>query len=175
VLEPLLADDAFLADLEGAGGSHDRVRLWWLGQSGCLVEHRGRRLLIDPYLSDSLTRKYAGTDKPHVRLTRRVVDPARLTGIDVVTSTHNHTDHLDGETLRAVLTMNPGASIVVPAANTAFAAERLGVPPARLTAAHEGLPLHVKGFDLLGLPSAHETLERDDEGRPRFLGYPIRA
>ena len=30
----------------------------------------GRHLLLDPYLSDSLTKKYAATDKPHVRMTR---------------------------------------------------------------------------------------------------------
>ena len=52
-----------------------------------------------PYLSDSLTAKYAGTDKPHVRMTERAIDPARLDFIDVVTSSHNHTDHLDHETL----------------------------------------------------------------------------
>ena len=33
----------------------------------------------------------------------------------------------------------------------------------------------MKGFDLLGLPSAHETVERDDQRRPRFLGYLIRV
>ena len=32
-----------------------------------------RHLLFDPYLSESLTKKYAQTDKPHVRMTRRAV------------------------------------------------------------------------------------------------------
>ncbi len=51
----------------------DGFRLWWLGQSGFLVQWQGRHLLLDPYLSESLTKKYAATDKPHVRMTRRVV------------------------------------------------------------------------------------------------------
>ena len=85
----------------------------------------GRHLLLDPYLSDSLTRKYADTDKPHVRMTARVIAPERLDFVDVVTSSHNHTDHLDAETL-APLARQPGAALVVPAANRAFAAERLG-------------------------------------------------
>ena len=32
-------------------------------------------LLIDPYLSDSLARKYAATDKPHVRMTALAIAP----------------------------------------------------------------------------------------------------
>ena len=75
LIEPRLSDDALLADVAAAGG--DRRHVWWLGQSGFLVV-TGRHLLFDPYLSDSLTRKYADTERPHVRMTRRVIDPARL-------------------------------------------------------------------------------------------------
>ncbi len=74
-------------------------RLWWLGQSGFLLQWQGIHVLLDPYLSDSLTKKYSQTDKPHVRMTELVIDPARLSFVDIVTSTHNHTDHLDAETL----------------------------------------------------------------------------
>src|SRR6266513_2966987 len=78
------------------------LALWWLGQSGFLVVANGRAILLDPYLSDSLTRKYAQTDKPHARMTERVVAPEALASlgvIDVITSSHNHTDHFDPETL----------------------------------------------------------------------------
>ena len=57
------------------------------------MQWNDHHLLLDPYLSDSLTRKYAATDKPHVRMTELVIDPARLDFIDAVTSSHNHTDH----------------------------------------------------------------------------------
>ena len=50
--EPLLADDAFLADVQSAR-VEPGLRLWWLGQSGFLVQFEGHHLLIDPYLSDS--------------------------------------------------------------------------------------------------------------------------
>jgi FG-GAP-like repeat len=56
---------------------------------------------------DSLTKKYSQTDKPHVRMTALVVDPARLSFADIVASTHNHTDHLDAETLCPILDRNP--------------------------------------------------------------------
>ena len=118
MIRPVLSDNALLADI-GRGSFH----LWWLGQSGFLVQYRGRHLLIDPYLSDSLTRKYAATDKPHVRMTERVIAPERLDFIDVVTSSHNHTDHLDGETLGPLLRVNPAIKLIIPEANRAFVAE----------------------------------------------------
>jgi L-ascorbate metabolism protein UlaG (beta-lactamase superfamily) len=99
--------------------------LWWLGQSGYLLQWKGKRVLIDPYLSDSLTKKYANTDKPHIRMSERVVDPALLTGISVVTSSHNHTDHLDAETLVPVIQNNPGITFIIPEANRTFVCERL--------------------------------------------------
>src|SRR5215213_1728986 len=98
MIEPFLSDDAFLADVERARAQSGRLNIWWLGQSGFLIQWDGKHVLFDPYLSDSLTKKYAATDKPHVRMSERVIDPARLDFVDVVTSSHNHTDHLDGET-----------------------------------------------------------------------------
>src|SRR5262245_56829348 len=107
MIKPIQQDDAFLADVAATKrDKSDALRLWWLGQSGYLVQFHGRHLLIDPYLSDSLTKKYAETPKPHVRMTERVISPERLNFIDVVTSTHNHTDHLDAETLVPILDAN---------------------------------------------------------------------
>src|SRR5207248_6579493 len=123
-------DDAFLADVRAANLDNDDFRLWWLGESGFLVQWKRSHLLLDPYLSDSLTKKYAVTDKPHVRMTERIVDPSRLDFIDVVTSSHNHTDHLDAETLEPLLEANPDVVLVVPEANRAFVADRLGIDPA---------------------------------------------
>src|SRR4030081_1497573 len=77
----------------------DSFDLWWLGQSGFLIQWNGHCVLLDPYLSDSLTKKYESTSKPHVRMSELVIDPGLLDCIDIVTSSHNHTDHLDAETL----------------------------------------------------------------------------
>ena len=59
MIEPARADDALLADVAVA-----RDALWWLGQSGFLLKRDDRFLLVDPYLSDSLTKKYADTETP---------------------------------------------------------------------------------------------------------------
>ncbi|MDH3585334.1 MAG: MBL fold metallo-hydrolase, partial [Phycisphaerae bacterium] len=59
-------DDELLADIAAADPGAGFC-LWWLGQSGFLLKCTAGHLLFDPYLSDALTRKYAETDKPHVR------------------------------------------------------------------------------------------------------------
>ena len=69
---PERSGDDFLADVRSAGGEADSLHVWWLGQSGFLVRAGKRHLLLDPYLSNSLTQKYAKTDKPHVRMTELV-------------------------------------------------------------------------------------------------------
>jgi L-ascorbate metabolism protein UlaG (beta-lactamase superfamily) len=149
-------------------------RLWWLGQSGFLVQWRERHLLMDPYLSESLTEKYAGTDKPHVRMTRRVVAPERLDFIDVVTSSHDHTDHLDGETLGPLRRANPGLRLVIPEANRGCVADRLQCDPGWALGLDDGRQLEAAGFRIVAVPAAHEEIDRDHEGRCRHLGYVVR-
>ncbi|HEX8712648.1 MAG TPA: MBL fold metallo-hydrolase, partial [Terracidiphilus sp.] len=158
MIQPVLQDDEFLADVRAADANDGNFRLWWLGQSGFLVQWRGRYLLLDPYLSDSLTRKYAATDKPHIRMTARVIDPARLDFIDVVTSSHNHTDHLDGETLRPLLQINSELKIVVPEANRQFVAGRLSIDPQLPLGLRDGETITVGEFRLTAVPAAHEQV-----------------
>lgn len=170
MIGPLQKDDVFLADVNVARADAGTLHIWWLGQSGFLVQWQGRHLLFDPYLSDSLTEKYAQTDKPHVRMTERVVAPDRLDFVDVVTSSHNHTDHLDAATLQPLMDANPGMTVVVPAANLDFAAARLQTTAARLTPLRAGSPVTAAGFTLHSVPAAHEQLDQDDAGNHRTIG-----
>jgi L-ascorbate metabolism protein UlaG (beta-lactamase superfamily) len=173
MIRPFAQDEAFLADLARPETHPDELRVWWLGQSGFLVRHAGDFLLFDPYLSDSLTRKYAQSDKPHVRLTERVIAPEKLTGISVVTSSHSHTDHLDAETLLPLRAANPEMRIVIPDANRAFVAERLRISAVEPVGLDDGTPAEVAGWTFHGIAAAHNELERDSAGHHKFLGYVV--
>jgi L-ascorbate metabolism protein UlaG (beta-lactamase superfamily) len=175
MLKPVQQDDRFLHDVRQARAQADRLHLWWLGQSGFLIQWQGCHLLLDPYLSDSLTRKYAQTDKPHVRMTERVIAPEALDFIDAVTASHQHTDHLDAETLQPLLANNPGMALVVPEALRQFASERLKVPETRLRGLDAGQSFEAAGFRLHAIPAAHNELERDQAGHHRYLGYIVQA
>lgn len=175
MIRPLLQDDAFLQDVEVAREDQAHLHLWWLGQSGFLVQWQGRHLMLDPYLSDSLTHKYAATDKPHVRMTEIVVAPDRLNFIDVVTSSHSHTDHLDKETLVPLFRANPQLEIVIPEANRELVVDRLGLMSETPRTLKGGDSVTVKGFRFHAVPAAHNDLETDEWGRHRYLGYVVEA
>jgi L-ascorbate metabolism protein UlaG (beta-lactamase superfamily) len=173
MIEPVLQDDVFLADVAEARSDFEHIHLWWLGQSGFLLQWQGRHLLFDPYLSDSLAKKYAATDKPHVRMTERVIAPERLGFVDVVTSSHNHTDHLDAETLVPLLAANPGLELVIPEANREFVVDRLKIVAELPRGLDAGHCTSVSGFRIHAVPAAHETLEKDESGRHKYLGYVV--
>ncbi|GAB3771832.1 MBL fold metallo-hydrolase [Spirosoma horti] len=168
-------DDFLLADIESARNEPNALHSWWLGQSGFLLQYNGHHLLFDPYLSDSLSEKYAHTDKPHVRMSERVIFPGHLGMVDVVTSSHNHTDHLDYDTLVPLFAANGNIHIVIPEANRSFVLDRLGNglgknQPIGLT---DGQKVAVGEFIFHGVPAAHNDLERDDQGRCKFMGFVV--
>jgi L-ascorbate metabolism protein UlaG (beta-lactamase superfamily) len=176
MIRPILQDDAFLEDVFRARLDSNQLHLWWLGQSGYLIQWQGHHLFIDPYLSDSLTKKYAGTNKPHVRMTERVIAPERLDFVDVATSSHNHTDHLDRETLIPLWQVNPKLKVLVSRANVDFAAQRLQVAPFQLTSIRvDEEPIKISSFSFRAMPSAHETLEQDENGDHRYIGLIIQV
>jgi len=168
-----LRDEALRDDILAFNKHNGEFRLWWLGQSGFLVQWNGRHLLLDPYLSDSLTKKYAATSIPHVRMTALPIRPERLDFIDIVTSSHIHTDHLDPETMNALFRVNPELKLVVPEAELDAIATKLGHRwPATLGLVQNEF-IEIDGFRINAIPSAHESIERDAAGRSRFLGYVI--
>ena len=173
LIAAILKDEALLADAERFRSDQKNFHLWWLGQSGYLLQWKGKKILIDPYLSDSLTKKYASTNKPHVRMSERVIDPRLLKDIGVVTSSHNHTDHLDGETLVPLLKNNPHIHFVIPEANRAFVADRVQCDKNFPIGLNDG-DMHIIGdFSFYGIPAKHNEIERDDKGNCKFMGFVI--
>jgi L-ascorbate metabolism protein UlaG (beta-lactamase superfamily) len=170
LLATQLKDDEFLADARGISKDNKNLHLWWLGQSGFLIQCHDKHLLLDPYLSDSLTKKYENTNKPHIRMTEPVIAPEKLDFIDVVTSSHNHTDHLDAETLIPLMQVNPELKIIVSKANLEFAANRLQVPTKRLTPIALNEVVRLEPFTLHAVPAAHENLETDENSNHKFIG-----
>jgi len=173
MIQPVLQNEDFLADVAEARKEQSGFRLWWLGQSGYLLQWQDQHLLLDPYLSNSLTQKYAQTDKPHIRMTDIVVSPHRLNFINGVTSSHNHTDHLDDGTLIPLMQVNSKIKIIVPTANRLFAGQRLKINPENLIGLNNDQSTEVGGFRLSAVPAAHEQLEQDTDGNHRYLGYLI--
>jgi L-ascorbate metabolism protein UlaG (beta-lactamase superfamily) len=167
-------DKSLLADILQHEASTD-MHIWWLGQSGYLIQYQGKRLLIDPYLSDSLTVKYKDTEKPHERISELVIDPALLPSIDFITSSHNHTDHLDGETLIPILKNNPTCKLIIPEANREFVTNRLKMDIQKPIGLNDGENYTEGDFSFTAIPAAHNTIDRNELGQCLYLGYFIQV
>jgi L-ascorbate metabolism protein UlaG (beta-lactamase superfamily) len=166
-------DQELVREMDNLASDEKHFHLWWLGQSGFLLQWKGKRVLIDPYLSDSLTKKYAATDKPHARMSERVIDPGLLKDIIIVSSSHNHTDHLDAETLAPVLKNNPDVKFIIPAANREFVAERVNCPIGFPIGLNDRRSVTIDEFSFHGIPAKHNEIERDENGNCRFMGYVV--
>jgi len=172
LIKPKQKDGQLLHDMQSFE-SESAFKVWWLGQSGFLLKWKGKYVLFDPYLSDALSLKYQHTDKPHERMSELVINPGALGFIDIVTSSHNHTDHLDAETLRPILKNSPGIKFIIPEANRNFVVERVGCDASFPVGLNDAQSFEHEGFKITGVPSAHNHVERNEKGECRFMGYVI--
>lgn len=74
------------------------MKVTWLGQAGLFIETNGKKIIVDPYLSDSV-------EKINPLNYRRVKVDEDFFKIkpDIIVLTHNHLDHTDPETLKNYL------------------------------------------------------------------------
>lgn len=170
LIRPKLQNQDLIQDIH-AFTSREGFKIWWLAQSGFLIKWQGKHLLFDPYLSDSLTVKYQATDKPHTRMSELVVSPEALDFIDIVTSSHNHTDHLDAETLLPIFAKNPDVQFIIPEANRPFVVDRLGCAVDFPIGLNAGLSYAYKGFKITGVPAAHNEVVRNEKGECHYMGF----
>jgi L-ascorbate metabolism protein UlaG (beta-lactamase superfamily) len=143
----------------------------WLGQAGFLWQWSGMTILIDPYLSDALAQKYQGTRFPHQRMMPPPLTVQDLPEIHWVLCTHQHTDHMDAQTLLPILQNFPECQFLVPKA-WAHKMEGFGIGTHLIQALDAGESLTLgPACTVYALPSAHEQLEVNAEGHHHFLGY----
>lgn len=93
------------------------MKITWLGQAGLLFETNDTKIIIDPYLSDSI-------EKVNPKSKRNVpVDESFLKiKPDILILTHDHLDHTDPETISHYI--NENTSVTVLASGGAWAIAR---------------------------------------------------
>ncbi len=173
MIVPVQKDEAFLNDFFEADKVTGAIHVWWMGQSGFLLKWNGKGLLIDPYLSDSITRAHSGTANPMNRVSERVVDPLKLSGVDLIAITGDSPDRLDPETIMPLRAANPELRMIVPAGIAQKADHLLGNASPPMHQVNAGTFTSLEGFDFHGIDSANPKMRRNEEGNSKDLGYVI--
>src|SRR6476659_4210429 len=107
-------------------------------------------------------------------MSERVVDPQLLKNILIVSSSHNHTDHLDGETLIPIIKNNPNVTFIIPEANKQFVCERVQLSNDFPVGLNDEESITIDEFTFHGIPAKHNEIERDEYDNCKFMGYVIR-
>lgn len=170
MIEPVLSGAELLQDIEATNPSPGEIAVWWLGQSGYAIKSAAALLYIDLYLSEHLTKKYADTPKPHIRMTAAPLRGHEITHARWVFASHKHSDHLDPGTLPDLFAASPQAQLVLPAAIVEHAVG-LGLPRERLLPTHGDETLKLDDFRVRVLPSAHPELDFDPATGYPFIGF----
>ncbi|MBY9003575.1 MAG: MBL fold metallo-hydrolase [Candidatus Lokiarchaeota archaeon] len=157
--------------IENKSFPSDEVHFTWIGQAGFMFKFKDKLLIIDPYLSDYLSKKYKGKLFPHTRLMEIPISPHKISTVDYTLCSHAHTDHMDPETISILGDNNPKLKFIVPAAEIEESIKR-GIKIHQLLKANDGKVLILEsGIKITGVAAAHEKLKVNEIGEHHFLGY----
>lgn len=136
-----------LADLAAPPASG--LRLTWMGHSTVLAEIDGRRVLFDPVWGRRCSPfSFVGPKRLH----EPPVPLKELVEADAIVISHDHYDHLDMPTIKALA--GTGTRFVVPLGVGAHL-ERWGVPADRMTELDWHESTQVAGLTLTATPARH--------------------
>lgn len=125
----------------------ETLKVIWLGQGGFLFEFDGVRVVVDPYLSNSLAAR--GIE----RMIEIPIVPEELHP-DYVLFTHDHADHFDEETVTALTSHYPTCKFVGPS-SVAEHYFRLGFNPKQFQVLNKGEIYHSRTFSVCAVPAFH--------------------
>ncbi len=135
------------------------VLIMWLGQAGFMFKNSQKKtLLLDAYLSD-LSMRLDGNK----RLTPALMDPQDM-DVDVILSSHNHTDHLDVDSLPVL--MRNGAKLYC-SKNCVPLCEQAEMNLSQVQTMQVGDEIHDSGFTVKAVFADH------GDTAPDALGFVI--
>ncbi|WP_405434270.1 MBL fold metallo-hydrolase [Micromonospora sp. NBC_00617] len=133
-----------------AADTADELNIVWYGHASALIEIEGRRVLLDPVWSDRCSP--SGVVGPR-RLHEPPVRLDELPPLDAILISHDHYDHLDMLTVRA-LVAGQSAPFVVPLGVGAHL-DRWGVPAERIIELDWSESHRVDGLEITATAAQH--------------------
>jgi L-ascorbate 6-phosphate lactonase len=143
--------------------------LKFLGQVGFFLDFDSCRLLIDPYISNSVADQFGSS---LARCSPLPFLPASTPNCDALLLTHAHLDHTDPATLGPLIKAQPHLRIFAPYESrqilSKMGQDRTELPPLAWTNLFPELSIRA-------IPSAHTEIYRNANGELRDVGYLIQC
>ncbi|MGN8772391.1 MBL fold metallo-hydrolase [Paenibacillus barengoltzii] len=156
---------ALIREIARTEPPYGTLAVWYLGQESVIVKGDGITIYVDPYLSGDLD------DGDWRRAFPAPIAPEEIEGVQLCLITHEHDDHMDARTLPWLHRSSPEAPIVAPACCKPALLE-MGISESVLMTADDRQPLELfSKLRVTPIAAAHEQLERDADGCPRYVGY----
>lgn len=159
----MLRGKELIADIDAARVQEGEACFWWIGQQSFVVKTSRTVIYLDPYLSDSPSRRV----KP-------LLAPSDVTNADVITGSHDHIDHIDRPVLVSMMQNSPSAILVVPRAVFPGLTE-LDLEPARVRGIDDGESEDVNDAKVTAIKAAHEFFDRHEQNGYPYLGYVLES
>lgn len=138
-----------------------------LGQTGLFIRTRNLKILIDPYLSNSVEEIDSSDLK---RLIPIPYNPNELKEIDFVLITHNHLDHCDPKTIPQIFSHNPNVKFIGPTPVRKLL-DKWGIPKnSIIIPSFKRIKLDDE-FSINPVPAAHPQISYDLDKVPNCLGW----
>ena len=138
-----------------------------LGQTGFRFSFDGLIVYVDPYLSDYVEEVEGLGAKRQVPVT---IPPEQIRDADWVIVTHSHIDHCDPKSILPISQASPNCKFIGPS-EVCSRIKTFGVDKERIIEAQEHWTSLGGGLELISVPAAHPTVERDERGGLRCVGY----
>ena len=128
------------------------IAVLWLGQAGFLIKDcKGKKAVIDPYLTDSVERLSG-----YKRLMMPIVSPDAL-DVDIYLCTHAHDDHLDVDAAPEIM-KNPETILIGPSSVTSIC-RSLGIATERMVEVETSQACQIGDYIITAVYADHGDLE----------------
>lgn len=147
----------------------DGLSMVWLGHSSVFLRMDGKNILIDPIFSSRVSPvSFIGPKRfPGERL-----KASQLPEIDLVLITHNHYDHCDKETLRA---LDGQVKLYIAPTGVGRIIQRFGIQPSKIQELGWYAQTNVESLQVICTPSQHNSSRTGiDWNRTLWCSYVLR-
>jgi L-ascorbate 6-phosphate lactonase len=159
---------SLLYDIEEIEIKKNKLKIFYLGQSGYVLKTKESFIYIDPYLSNYIQNSKGLNDNYMTRSYPSPLNPKVIKKCNAIICTHSHVDHMDPWTLKKINT-----DFILYCSEGAYNKSVVEKNPSNLIFLKPRKSLKIKNLIIEPIPAAHYNL-KDKYGRPDCLSLIIK-